>query len=369
MQRPDGLAARLSDDGGWRCCDPESRGGRWIGDAGRAKDRRLATWQFARITVDQSEDLLGEADGEAPGPPALTSPEWVASWEEALRLLDRYPWARLHPVAVHPEFVERVRVAVEERLAGEPQHRSVERERGKWERLLGRSGMQSPEGERLMAIMTVNQLEDFGRERLSKSFYMREFLYSEISQVHGIPNIPDDPELAIAAGKALCENVLEPIQDRLGRISVRSGFRSVAVNAKGAENQQPVQLCGGQLRVPHLGPERARIHGRDGVRRGDVVRAVLRAHQGLDGARVVDPRARAGVCGHGVLQEPRGIQHPLVRGSGLPEVHLDLRRESAHGRQEVAGAQRRARDRGTVRAVLRAVSRESRRHRQDSVMK
>jgi hypothetical protein len=87
-----------------------------------------------------------------------------------------------------------------------------------------------------MTIMTVSQLEDFGRERLSKSFYMREFLYSEISQVHGIPNIPDDPELAIAAGKSLCEQVLEPIQDRLGRISVRSGFRSVAVNAKGAEN-------------------------------------------------------------------------------------------------------------------------------------
>lgn len=87
-----------------------------------------------------------------------------------------------------------------------------------------------------MVIMTVNQLEDFGRTPLSKSFYMREFLYSEISQVHGLPNIPDDPELAIEAGKALCENVLEPIQDRLGRISVRSGFRSVAVNAKGAEN-------------------------------------------------------------------------------------------------------------------------------------
>ncbi len=94
-----------------------------------------------------------------------------------------------------------------------------------------------------MATMTFNQLEDFGRSRLSKSFYMREFLYSEISQIHGIPNIPDDPELAIRAGRALCENVLEPIQDRLGRISVRSGFRSVAVNAKGAENQKKYR-CG-----------------------------------------------------------------------------------------------------------------------------
>ena len=104
-------------------------------------------WQFARITIDQSEDLLGEADVKAPGPPVIAPLEWVDVWEEGLRLLDRYPWARLHPVAVHPEFVERVRVAVEERLAGERQHRSVERERGKWERLLGRSAIQSREGE------------------------------------------------------------------------------------------------------------------------------------------------------------------------------------------------------------------------------
>jgi hypothetical protein len=60
--------------------------------------------------------------------------------------MDRYPWARLHPVAVHPEFVDRVRVAVEERLAGEPQHRSLARERRNWERLLGRSGMESRKG-------------------------------------------------------------------------------------------------------------------------------------------------------------------------------------------------------------------------------
>ncbi|HLO48902.1 MAG TPA: peptidase M15 [Kamptonema sp.] len=84
---------------------------------------------------------------------------------------------------------------------------------------------------------TVNALEDLGRVQLSKSFFMREFLYSEISQIEGIPNIPDDPELAIAAGKNLCENVLEPIQDALGRISIRSAYRSCAVNAKGAENR------------------------------------------------------------------------------------------------------------------------------------
>ena len=84
---------------------------------------------------------------------------------------------------------------------------------------------------------TVKALEDLGRVQLSKSFFMREFLYSEISQIEGIPNIPSDPDLAIAAGKNLCERVLEPIQDALGRISIRSAYRSCAVNAKGAENK------------------------------------------------------------------------------------------------------------------------------------
>ena len=43
---------------------------------------------------------------------------------------------------------------------------------------------------------TVSALDDLGRVRLSSSFYMREFLYSEVANLHGIANIPDDPELA-----------------------------------------------------------------------------------------------------------------------------------------------------------------------------
>lgn len=66
---------------------------------------------------------------------------------------------------------------------------------------------------------------------------MRDFLYSEISQIENIPNIPDDPDLAIAAGRSFCENVLEPIQDALGRIAIRSAYRSCAVYSKGAENK------------------------------------------------------------------------------------------------------------------------------------
>jgi len=84
---------------------------------------------------------------------------------------------------------------------------------------------------------SVKSLEEFGRIQLSKSFFMRDFLYSEISQIEKIANIPDDPDLAIEAGKGICENILEPIQDSLGRIYIRSAYRSCAVNAKGAENK------------------------------------------------------------------------------------------------------------------------------------
>ena len=81
--------------------------------------------------------------------------------------------------------------------------------------------------------MLLAALEDFGRERLSEHFFMRDFLYSEISAVHGIPNVPDDAELAVRAGKGLCENLLEPIRSTFGHVVIRSAFRSAAVNGYG----------------------------------------------------------------------------------------------------------------------------------------
>jgi hypothetical protein len=83
---------------------------------------------------------------------------------------------------------------------------------------------------------TVKALEGFGRVQLSKTFFMRDFLYSEISQIEGIPNIPDDPDKAISVAKQFCELLLEPLQDKFGRVAIRSAYRSPAVNAKGAEN-------------------------------------------------------------------------------------------------------------------------------------
>ncbi|URW74704.1 hypothetical protein M9980_08950 [Sphingomonas donggukensis] len=80
---------------------------------------------------------------------------------------------------------------------------------------------------------TVAALTDLGRVQLSRTFFMRDFLYSDIASIHGLSNIPDDPDLAIAAGTRLCEGLLEPLQDAFGRIAIRSAYRSAEVNALG----------------------------------------------------------------------------------------------------------------------------------------
>ena len=77
---------------------------------------------------------------------------------------------------------------------------------------------------------SVTTLTDLGRERLSKSFFMRDMLFSEVAAIHGLNNAPDDPELALAAGRGLCENLLEPMQDHWGRLAIRSAYRSCEVN-------------------------------------------------------------------------------------------------------------------------------------------
>ena len=91
---------------------------------------------------------------------------------------------------------------------------------------------------------SMKALEELGRERLSQHFFMREMLYSEIANFHGIPNMPDDPELAIAAGTRLCEELLEPLHATFGHVSIRSAFRSVEVNSYGHLRQKNGYSCG-----------------------------------------------------------------------------------------------------------------------------
>ena len=92
---------------------------------------------------------------------------------------------------------------------------------------------------------SVDSLENFGRTRLSRSFFMRDFLYSEIANFYGIPNIPENPDLAIEVGTQLCEKLLEPLQATFGRVAVRSAYRSPAVNQKGNDENH---RCGSNER-------------------------------------------------------------------------------------------------------------------------
>lgn len=85
------------------------------------------------------------------------------------------------------------------------------------------------------------KLDKIGRIRLSEHFYLRQFLYSEIGIAYGIPNLPDDLDLAIETGSALCEHVLEPIVRAFGPIVIRSGFRCAALNDFGFRNRL---MCG-----------------------------------------------------------------------------------------------------------------------------
>lgn len=89
---------------------------------------------------------------------------------------------------------------------------------------------------------TYTALEEFGRVRLSKHFYMRNFLYSEIGSFYAVPNLPEDPDQAIAAGRCLAENLLDPLHETFGSVAIRSGYRSPELNHYGATQVRP-QKC------------------------------------------------------------------------------------------------------------------------------
>lgn len=77
---------------------------------------------------------------------------------------------------------------------------------------------------------SVETMDKLGRVRLSQNFWMREFLYSDVANFHGLSNMPEDVDLAIKVGKRLCEELLEPLQRRFGKVLIRSAYRSPTVN-------------------------------------------------------------------------------------------------------------------------------------------
>jgi hypothetical protein len=75
-------------------------------------------WEFARKMA--SDNWLLHEGGETPNPEYKQPPlEWAGSWNEAIEQIDRYPWAMLIPLEVHPEFKEDLLVEVTRRLTSD----------------------------------------------------------------------------------------------------------------------------------------------------------------------------------------------------------------------------------------------------------
>lgn len=89
------------------------------GDLTLIGQKTEGAWRFRLQTRDCSAAFLDEDDvtGLPTGP---TASPWVDTWAKAVALLNRYPWAELYPLAVHPEFREvvwkEVKCRIDDRL-------------------------------------------------------------------------------------------------------------------------------------------------------------------------------------------------------------------------------------------------------------
>ena len=100
-------------------------------------------WIFNRCVNDQTPLMLDQGE-------IRHSTTIVGDWPEALKLLDAYPWAMLHPIKVHPQFVEQILAAVSQRIEGSgAQSSRLQR----WKRVCDASLGVSP-GHRLAPLIT-----------------------------------------------------------------------------------------------------------------------------------------------------------------------------------------------------------------------
>ena len=78
--------------------------------------------------------------------------------------------------------------------------------------------------------------------QLTKDFSLSEMTNSRKATASNIQNAPNDEQIANL--RALCEQILQPARDKIGRaITVNSGFRSSALNVAvgGAASSQHLQ--------------------------------------------------------------------------------------------------------------------------------
>lgn len=87
---------------------------------------------------------------------------------------------------------------------------------------------------------------------LTQNFTLEEFVRSATATAHHIDNTPS--ENVIANLKALCENVLQPLRNQFGAITIGSGFRCAKVNklVHGASNSQHMTGEAADIHLPTI---------------------------------------------------------------------------------------------------------------------
>ena len=88
-------------------------------------------WRYRCTIIDQTDRWLDDESIDK----SRQSP-WAYNWSEALRLLDRYPWAELYPKAVNREFSSRVVEAALSRLDANRDRLRASKQQSRWIELL-----------------------------------------------------------------------------------------------------------------------------------------------------------------------------------------------------------------------------------------
>lgn len=93
---------------------------------------------------------------------------------------------------------------------------------------------------------TRARIEEFdcrNKTRLSPNFILRDFLGSTEANFLGIPNVPEDWEMVIRSGKALCEAILEPLTEKFGKLFITFAYQSRQVVEATSQQKSPTSSC------------------------------------------------------------------------------------------------------------------------------
>ena len=72
-------------------------------------------WKFLFARDEATLDHMLPEEDRGPKEDYSSQIEYIDSLEAALILLDTYPWFRLHPLRVHPEFLDPILIEVRKR--------------------------------------------------------------------------------------------------------------------------------------------------------------------------------------------------------------------------------------------------------------